>query len=420
MKHMSDRTLFRHRGLLGVVMVLAQAPMLHAQTAAAPAPVATTQVHVDAGKKIGTIKALHGVNGGPICCGSLVNLSPYHKALGIPLTRIHDADWPAMDKVNIHAIFPTFKADTESPDSYRFASTDDYIKSILDTGAGVMYRLGESIEHTPRQYYVDKPADFDQWAKICVGIIKHYNEGWANGFKWNLKYFEIWNEADSGSAQMWHGSTEDYYKLYATTAKAIKTRWPNLMVGGPATGNYGRLEGDRVVLSDSTKGFLEYCRKESLPLDFFSWHIYEDNPEVAVKANIDLRRILDEYGFKKTEIHMNEWNYLPDKSFNPLISRDGAQLQKFCERVSGLHGAAFSACVLLGLQDSPVDMANYYTADNFLLGMFNFYGVPSKTYHAFRAFKILVDHPSRVAADGSKPGNFLIAIRRISAIVHPS
>ena len=57
MKHMSDRTLFRHRGLLGVVMVLAQAPMLHAQTAAAPAPVATTQVHVDAGKKIGTIKA---------------------------------------------------------------------------------------------------------------------------------------------------------------------------------------------------------------------------------------------------------------------------------------------------------------------------------------------------------------------------
>jgi xylan 1,4-beta-xylosidase len=130
---------------------------------------------------------------------------------------------------------------------------------------------------------------------------------------------------------------------------------------------------------------------------------------VVVKANIDLRRILDEYGFKKTEIHMNEWNYFPDHSFNALVSRDGAQVQRFCERVSGLHGAAFSACVLLGLQDSPADMANYYTADNFLLGMFNFYGVPSKTYHAFRAFKILVDHPARVAVEGSKLGEANIA-----------
>ena len=51
------------------------------------------KIRVDAGRKIGAIRAIHGVNGGPICCGSLVDVSPYHQALGIPLTRIHDANW---------------------------------------------------------------------------------------------------------------------------------------------------------------------------------------------------------------------------------------------------------------------------------------------------------------------------------------
>ena len=394
-----------NRNVLGLVCaaLLVLAGPLHAQAPATPAPVATTKVHVDAGKKIGTIKAIHGVNGGPICLGSLVDLSPYHKALGIPLTRIHDVDWPAMDKVNIHGIFPDFKADAESPASYRFAPTDDYLKSIQAVGSGVMYRLGESIEHTPRKYYVHKPADYDQWAKICIGIIRHYNEGWADGLKLDLRYFEIWNEAEIGQP-MWDGNSEDYYRLYATAAKAIKARWPKLMVGGPAAAGLGTLQGDRLTPSAHLRGFMDYCRKESLPLDFLSWHIYPDDPAAPVCNTIGLRRVLDEYGFKKTEIHLNEWNYLPSGGFGELFSRDGARMQKICETMGGLHGAAFSACVLLGLQDSPIDMANYYTADNFLMGMFNFYGVPRKTYHAFRAFKILVDHPSRVAVEGSKLG----------------
>jgi hypothetical protein len=60
--------------------------------------------------------------------------------------------------------------------------------------------------------------------------------------------------------------------------------------------------------------------------------------------------------------------------------------------------------VLLGLQDAPLDMANFYTGDNGCWGLFNVFGVPKKTYHAFRAFKALVDHPDRVAAEGGKPG----------------
>ena len=361
------------------------------------------EIHVDASRKIGAIRIIHGINGGPICYGGVVDLSPYHKTLGIPLTRIHDANWPARDVVDVHAVFPNFGADADSPGSYHFAPTDDYLKSILAVGSGVMYRLGESIEHTPRKYYVHEPPDFDHWAKICLGIIGHYNEGWAEGFHFNLRYFEIWNEAEIGAAQ-WDGNSEDYYRLYATAAKTIKTRYPTLMVGGPAAAGLGQLEGDRLTLAPHLRGFLEYCRKQSLPLDFLSWHMYAADPAAPVRGTAGLRRVLDEYGFQKTEIHLNEWNYLPNNDWGAVFGRNGAQMQRSFEDAGGPQGAAFVACVLLGLQDAPLDMANFYTGDNGCWGLFNVFGVPKKTYHAFRAFKALVDHPDRVLAEGGKPG----------------
>ncbi len=376
----------------------------------------SAEIRVDASRKVGVIRAIHGINGGPICYGGVIDLSAYHKILGVPLTRIHDANWPARNVVDVHAIFPNFRADADASGSYVFAPTDDYLKSILAVGSGVMYRLGESIEHTARKYYVHKPADFDQWTRICLGIIGHYNEGWAEGFHFNLRYFEIWNEPEIGAAQ-WDGSSEDYYRLYATAAKAIKTRYPQLMVGGPAAAGLGQLEGDGLTLAPHLRGFLECCRKQSLPLDFLSWHMYAADPTTPVRGTTALRRVLDEYGFHKTEIHLNEWNYLPNNDWGAVFGRDAPRMQKSFEDAGGPRGAAFVACVLLGLQDAPLDMANFYTGDNGCWGLFNVFGVPKKTFYAFRAFKALVDHPVRMATDGTKPGE-LDAVAGLSSRGH--
>ena len=384
---------------LGQATQALTAPLVSPQAAGAP----TAEIRVDAGRRIGTIRAIHGINGGPICYGGVVDLSQYHKAIGIPLTRIHDANWPARNEVDIHTIFPTFTDDADPPGNYRFASTDDFLKSILAVGSGVMYRLGESIEHTPRQYYVHKPSDFDHWAKICLGIIRHYNDGWAEGFHFNLRYFEIWNEPEIGRNQ-WDGTSEDYYRLYGVTAKAIKARYPTLMVGGPALAHLGQLKGDRLTPSPHLRGFLEHCRQQSLPLDFLSWHRYTTDPTVLVNGTIGLRRVLDSYGFKKTEIHLDEWNYLPNNDWRPIMDHDGARMQKSFEDAGGPQGAAFVACALIGLQDAPLDMAYFYTGDTGCWGLFNVFGVPKKTYHAFRAFKALVDHPARLAVDGWHAG----------------
>ena len=72
-----------------------------------------------------------------------------------------------------------------------------------------MYRLGTSIEHSLKHYYTAVPDDFDRWTDICLHIIRHYNEGWNNGFHLGIRYWEIWNEPDDHGvcipSKMWAG-----------------------------------------------------------------------------------------------------------------------------------------------------------------------------------------------------------------------
>jgi hypothetical protein len=132
--------------------------------------------------------------------------------------------------------------------------------------------------------------------------------------------------------------------------------------------------------------------------------MYTGDPTAPVRGAVGLRRVLDEYGFQKTESHLDEWNYLPNNDWGAVFGHDGARMQQSFADAGGPQGAAFVACVLLGLQDAPLDMANFYTGDNGCWGLFNVFGVPKKTYYAFRAVKALGDHPVRVAVEGGQPG----------------
>ncbi len=93
-----------------------------------------------------------------------------------------------------------------------------------------VYRLGESIEHTSVKRHVHPPADMEKWAAVCLGIIRPYLEGWANGFHHNIRYWEMWNEPENRPT-MWSGTDDDYLRLYRTAATAIKKQFPSLQVG---------------------------------------------------------------------------------------------------------------------------------------------------------------------------------------------
>lgn len=209
---------------------------------------------------------------------------------------------------------------------------------------------------------------------------------------------------------MWTGTNEDFFRLYAAASRAIKTRFPHLKVGGPSIGAPGDVVDSRLRPSPFLREFLRHCREHRLPLDFFSWHIYTDGPDKVIEKARAIRLYLDGQGFEKTETHLNEWNYLPDNDWSPLSVRgQGLPRQAFYRRMGGAEGAAFAACVLIGLLDAPVDVANFYSGDTNCFGLFSRHGVPRKTYHVFRAFGRLLDTPFRVKAAGGRPGRSAIA-----------
>lgn len=362
---------------------------------------------IDAAVVVGKIRPLHGVNGGSVNAGGTIDLTAHWREAAIPLTRLHDCEWPGGRVVDLHSIVPDLTRDLSKPESYRFDETDDYLTAVLKATPSIVFRLGESIEHTPRKYHVHPPKDIEQWAKACRGIIRHYNEGWANGFHHGIQYWEIWNEPENRPA-MWTGTDADYFRIYNATARAIKAEFPTLKIGGPAVGASGEIVDGEWRPTQFMEDFLKETRDS--PLDFFSWHTYTDDPATyRIKAR-GIRRWLDAHDRTKTEIHLNEWNFLPGNTWNPLsIEGQGAARREWYAKQGGLSGAAFITAVLIDLQESPVDVANLFTGDSGPFGLFTQHGEPKPTFHAVKAFRRLLETPLRLHTTGGEGSRIYLA-----------
>ncbi len=331
-------------------------------------------------KKIGKIKPMHAVNNGPIKAGydQIRGNSEEYKAAGIPYARNHDASieyhFGGEHVVDVNGIFPDFSKDADDPAAYDFLLTDIYVQTIFEAGAETFYRLGSRIEHWAKKYNTLPPADFEKWAKVCEHIIRHYNEGWADGFYYNIKYWEIWNEPDldsddSDNKRNWGGTQEQFFDLFEISAKYLKVCFPNLKIGGPAVAGY----------PEWAKAFLEEMSKREVPIDFFSWHTYCVEPE-AIRNNAKIfRDLLDENGYTKTESILNEWNYVKDWWEKYVYS---------IEQITGIKGAAFTAACMLEGQNTSIDMMMYYDArPSVFNGLFDFYTCrPIKGYYAIKLF----------------------------------
>ena len=174
------------------------------------------------GKKI---MPLHGVNSGPRTKSFVYDARPLFVEAGLPSVRLHDVEYPfgSGEYVDIPCIFKNFDADENDPASYNFALTDEYIRACLSVGSRIFYRLGVSIEHSPVKRYTNPPKDYAKWARICEHIIRHYNEGWADGHRWNIEDWEIWNESDAESTKLWSGTQEQFIEFYTVAARHLKS-----------------------------------------------------------------------------------------------------------------------------------------------------------------------------------------------------
>ncbi len=317
----------------------------------------------------GKVKPLHATNNGPVhkfhtTNQSASNLQSFIDA-GIPYCRTHDAAFYATyggeHTVDVNNIFTDWNADPYAPESYDFVLTDEYLKCIAACGAKIFYRLGSKIEHWVKKYNTAVPKDFKKWAIVCEHIIRHYTEGWSNGFFYEGTYWEIWNEPDldaddSTNKRNWQGTTKQFIELFNVTYKHLKSCFPTLKIGGPAVAWFGHLvrgSGDPEIEGRVWADvFLE--RLEQKP-DFFSWHIYGHTIEKVRDSIRTARKLMDEHGCGfEVESILNEWNYVRD------WTGDAWDHSKLTWRT--IKGAAFVAAVMEMSQYEPLDMLMYYDA----------------------------------------------------------
>ncbi len=327
------------------------------------------KLHVNYNNAAGKIKPMNAVNNGPVYKRTggqnSGNLDTY-TAANIPFARTHDASFCSSyggeHTVDVHLIFRDFDADPYDPASYDFHLTDEYMETIKLAGTEPFYRLGSKIEHESKKYGTLPPRDFKKWAVICEHIIAHINEGWADGTNLGVRYWEIWNEPDladdnSSDKLTWGGTAAEFYEFYTVAAKHLKERFPHLKIGGPALCGYNE---------QWVRGFLDRVKKDNVPLDFLSWHVYTYDAVWTGTLSRIFRNILDEYGLNNTESILNEWNYVKDWN--------GEGWVKSIETMIGMKGAAFIAAVMSVCQRAPVDMLMYYDARPCVMnGMFSFY-----------------------------------------------
>ncbi len=360
-----------------------------------------TEIRVDFGHKLGRIKPLHGFNNAARKTDYGEVLPDFLK-LSPPVIRLHDTggNYGGSHYVDIPNIFPDFSADADDPASYDFTLTDCYIKPLVEAGVGIMYRLGVTIEHEPKKYHIFAPADPEKWAYICEHIVRHYNNGWANGFYWNIEYWEIWNEPDGTDPKVepfgppnWIGTAEEYYNLYSVTANHIKKHHPEVKVGGYSSCYILGANIDGKWTPGPYKYFTDFLSyissdKTKAPLDFFSWHGYLSRQyleKIEIESNF-VDKILNEYGFNDTLRFDTEWNCC-------ICDKDTPEYRtEYYINMRTNKGASHVAGSLYEMQRLKIDSAMFYDAQ-----LWCEYGClfevpslkPSKTYYAFRQFQEL-------------------------------
>ena len=131
-------------------------------------------------------------------------------------------------------------------------------------------------------YYIGwtyPPNNYDKWKELIYQWVTHCiaKYGKAEVEKWN---WEVWNEPNIG---YWHGTPEEYDKLYDYTAAAVKRALPSAKIGGPASTGPANEKAAAFL-----RQFLQHCAsgknaatgKEGAPLDFISFHA-KGRPQVA-------------------------------------------------------------------------------------------------------------------------------------------
>lgn len=181
-----------------------------------------------------------------------------------------------------------FTVDASGKPVYDFTITDKTFDEFQKAGVRRVVELGfmpkdlAAIVPGVNQYQVrypkstisgasnNPPRDYALWGELVRKYTEHLVQRYGKS-EVSTWYFEVWNEPDIA---YWHGTPEEYYKLYDYAVDGVRKALPNAIVGGPASTGPAS-EKAAVFLNN----FLKHCLNDksaangkAIPLDFISFH----------------------------------------------------------------------------------------------------------------------------------------------------
>lgn len=202
-----------------------------------------------------------------------------------------------------------YTEDASGKPVYDWTIVDRIVDTYLEVKAKPFLEIGfmpEALSSKPKpyrpvwspgasfdKYYVGwsyPPQDYAKWGELVYQWVHHEVEkhGADEVASW---YWEVWNEPD---ISYWHGTPEDYDKLYDYASAALKRALPRAKVGGPAS------TGPSSKAAAFLRQFLEHCASgknyvtgaTGAPLDFITYHakgrpaVVDDHVRMGISKNL--------------------------------------------------------------------------------------------------------------------------------------
>jgi len=264
--------------------------------ALAPAQETRVTVHVDANARIAPMTPIWAMFGydepnytyaanGKTLLSELAALSP------VPVfVRAHNLlttgdGTPALKWGSTNA----FTRDVAGRPRYDWTIVDRIFDTYIERKMKPMVEIGfmpEAMSTNPEPYRHDwlpganralftgwsyPPSDYNEWRELIAQWARHSvaRYGAREVESW---YWEVWNEPDIG---YWHGTPDEYLKLYDYAADGLKRALPAARIGGPTvTGPNGPRTQEflRAFLEHCARGTNAATGKTGAPLDYITFH----------------------------------------------------------------------------------------------------------------------------------------------------
>ena len=179
-----------------------------------------------------------------------------------------------------------YTEDASGQPVYDWTIVDRIFDTFRETGVKPLVQLGfmpEALSTNPEPYrhtfpkgniftgWTYPPKDYAKWAELVFRFAQHLRERFGDD-EMKSWLWEVWNEPD---IDYWHGTPEEYFKLYDFSVDAVLRAVPDARIGGPDSTGPGSPKAIAFLQS-----FLEHCAHEKnfangktgARLDFVSFH----------------------------------------------------------------------------------------------------------------------------------------------------